>query len=221
MKGLILATVLLSQVPLEKPKEPVSPERFVTAPEEFLLQQSWDNYLKRVYVSLKEDQRPRTENEWSDFFKDKYQAVREHSLFDGSRIDMLNSVYAIEVDSALNTNKWAEAVGQSIWYATNTNRKPAIILLVPLSPKARSTDDAETAEKRRSIKSNMHKAITVCQKTEIRLYFEEIFRYGDLSQTTLVNTSQSLDSIYKETGTIDSSLKLQTWLKPIPLPLVP
>ena len=42
------------------------------------------------------------------------------------RIDILNDEYAIEVDFA---KKWKEAIGQSIWYALNTNKKAGIVLI--------------------------------------------------------------------------------------------
>ena len=50
----------------------------------------------------------------------------EKKLITGGRIDCFNDEFAIEVDWA---NKWAEAVGQSLYYAGATDRKPAIILL--------------------------------------------------------------------------------------------
>ena len=50
----------------------------------------------------------------------------EKKLTTGGRIDCFNDKFAIEVDWA---KKWAEAVGQSLYYARATNRKPGIILL--------------------------------------------------------------------------------------------
>jgi hypothetical protein len=44
----------------------------------------------------------------------------------GGYVDCLSAEYAIEVDWA---PKWAEAVGQSLYYAGATGRKPGIILL--------------------------------------------------------------------------------------------
>lgn len=44
----------------------------------------------------------------------------------GGYVDCLSAEYAIEVDWA---SKWAEAVGQSLYYADATGRKPGIILL--------------------------------------------------------------------------------------------
>lgn len=51
----------------------------------------------------------------------------EVTLPDGSRCDILTEEYAIEVDWA---HKWPEAVGQSLWYAYQTNKKPGIVLIV-------------------------------------------------------------------------------------------
>ena len=51
----------------------------------------------------------------------------EHPTFDRSRVDIITDKYAYEVDWA---DKWAEAVGQSLYYAAATEREPAIILLI-------------------------------------------------------------------------------------------
>jgi hypothetical protein len=51
----------------------------------------------------------------------------EYRLSDGSRIDCLLEEYAVEVEWA---HKWTEAVGQSLYYAAVTQKKPAILLLV-------------------------------------------------------------------------------------------
>ena len=57
----------------------------------------------------------------------KYEATCEVLMDDGTICDMITDEYAIEVDY---TNKWAEAVGQSLHYAERTGKKPAIILLL-------------------------------------------------------------------------------------------
>ena len=41
-------------------------------------------------------------------------------------VDCLTDEYAIEFDFS---NKWAEAIGQSLYYASQTNRNPAIFIL--------------------------------------------------------------------------------------------
>jgi hypothetical protein len=58
----------------------------------------------------------------------------EHVLRDGARIDCLNSEYAIEVDYV---DHWAESIGQALYYAAASRRKPGIILLCPSSSNER------------------------------------------------------------------------------------
>lgn len=51
----------------------------------------------------------------------------EYVLGDGCRVDCLTDEYAVEVDFA---DKWAEAVGQSLYYAYQTGRKPGVLLIM-------------------------------------------------------------------------------------------
>ena len=44
-----------------------------------------------------------------------------------TRVDCLTKDYAIEFDFA---NKWAESVGQSLYYAHMTKKKPAVVLIM-------------------------------------------------------------------------------------------
>lgn len=46
---------------------------------------------------------------------------------DGSRCDLVTADHAIEVDMA---SKWAEAIGQSLYYGIALNRHPVIYLVV-------------------------------------------------------------------------------------------
>ena len=84
----------------------------------------------------------------------KYEAEVEFRLWDGTRVDMLTADYAIEADWS---HKWAEAIGQSLYYAALTDKKPGIILLVK-----------STADEARFI----YRCQTVCQKHDIRLWIE-------------------------------------------------
>ena len=52
---------------------------------------------------------------------------REFVLWDNTRVDCLTKDYAIEFDFA---NKWAESIGQSIYYAKMTGKKPAVALIL-------------------------------------------------------------------------------------------
>lgn len=62
------------------------------------------------------------------YYQVKYcQGALEYRLADKTRVDCLTEDYAIEFDFAA---KWAEAVGQSLYYALKTCRKPMIALIV-------------------------------------------------------------------------------------------
>lgn len=52
---------------------------------------------------------------------------KEVRLDDGTRVDLLFPNQACEIDWA---NKWAEGVGQSIYYGLKTRRAPLVLLLV-------------------------------------------------------------------------------------------
>ena len=85
-----------------------------------------------------------------------YHADVEVVQWDGTRIDMLTKTEAIEVDYA---PKWAEAIGQSLYYAQVSDRKPAIVLLV------------------RNVKKDakyIYRCQTVCAKFGIKLYVERV-----------------------------------------------
>lgn len=58
---------------------------------------------------------------------DELDGAIEFVLPDKTRVDCLTNEYAIEVDWA---KKWAEGIGQSLYYAEMTDKKPAIGLIV-------------------------------------------------------------------------------------------
>ncbi len=62
-------------------------------------------------------------NQWctSDFGR------KEAILWDMTRVDCLAKDYAIEFDFA---KKWAEAIGQSLYYSKLTGKKPAVTLIL-------------------------------------------------------------------------------------------
>ena len=53
--------------------------------------------------------------------------ITEYILPDKTRVDCLTKEYAVEFDFA---QKWAESVGQSLYYAKMTDKKPAIVLIM-------------------------------------------------------------------------------------------
>ncbi len=73
--------------------------------------------------------------ETESFYQDRFCAgmMKERVLPNGTRVDCLTDVYAIEVDW---THKWAEAIGQSLLYAAATGKKPGIILICKVQEEA-------------------------------------------------------------------------------------
>ncbi len=52
---------------------------------------------------------------------------REFMLWDRTRVDCLTKDYALEFDFA---QKWAESVGQSLYYSIMTKRQPGVVLIL-------------------------------------------------------------------------------------------
>ena len=75
-------------------------------------QQMMPNQIEAYYV-----------NQWctSDFGR------KEALLWDMTRVDCLAKDYAIEFDFA---KKWAESIGQSLYYSKMTGKKPAVALIL-------------------------------------------------------------------------------------------
>lgn len=74
-----------------------------------------------------------TERWWQDVIheelsqRDGWESLeKEHRLDDGTRVDLLFPKEACEIDWA---DKWAEGVGQSIYYGLKTRKAPLVILL--------------------------------------------------------------------------------------------
>lgn len=63
------------------------------------------------------------QKEWCD----KYCGVMEYELPDKTRVDCVTKNYAVEFDFA---PKWAEAIGQSLYYGIMTGKKPAVVLII-------------------------------------------------------------------------------------------
>lgn len=52
---------------------------------------------------------------------------QEYILNDKARIDCLTDNYAIEFDFA---SKWAESIGQALYYALSTGKAPGVVLIM-------------------------------------------------------------------------------------------
>lgn len=82
-----------------------------------------DNNLTQDVVAT---QRYGTETYWQDIIQKEIGGEKEYRLDDGTRVDLLFEDKACEIDWA---NKWAEGIGQSIYYGLKTERPPLVILL--------------------------------------------------------------------------------------------
>ncbi len=67
------------------------------------------------------------EKVYQEHFCNHLGGVMEYRLSDKTRVDCLLDEYAIEVDFA---PKWAESIGQSLYYASQTSRKAAVLLII-------------------------------------------------------------------------------------------
>lgn len=70
--------------------------------------------------------KPFPERVYTEMIRDKFFGVMNFHTSTGKIVDVLCKEYAIEVDF---TQKWAEAIGQSLQYAYETNRAPCIIFI--------------------------------------------------------------------------------------------
>ena len=69
---------------------------------------------------------------------------KEFRLWDMTRVDCLTKDYAIEFDFA---KKWAESVGQSLYYSEMTHKKPAVVLILTNWTDMRSVKRVERVNK--------------------------------------------------------------------------
>lgn len=67
------------------------------------------------------------EREYQECWCDNAGGITEYVLPDKTRVDCLTDDYAIEFDFA---EKWAESIGQALYYSMMTGRKPGIVLIL-------------------------------------------------------------------------------------------
>ena len=84
-------------------------------------------FLFFVFAVPAQGARLHYEKVYQEVFCKQLGGVAEYALFDRTRVDCLTDEYAIEVDFA---DKWAEGVGQSLYYAEVTGRAPGILVIV-------------------------------------------------------------------------------------------
>ena len=69
------------------------------------------------------------EKYYSELYCEELSGKVNYTLEDKSKVDCLTDTHAYEVDWA-DGMKVYEAIGQSLYYASQTNKKPGIILLI-------------------------------------------------------------------------------------------
>jgi hypothetical protein len=68
-----------------------------------------------------------SEAHYQEIAAKKYSGQTEVTVPDGTRCDIVTETHAIEVDFA---DKWAEAIGQSLNYSFQLNKKAGILLIL-------------------------------------------------------------------------------------------
>lgn len=71
--------------------------------------------------------RPLHEKDYQNWWCEKHHGTQEYRLQDGTRVDCLTKDYAVEVEYA---PKWAESIGQALYYAQSTGRKPGVVMII-------------------------------------------------------------------------------------------
>lgn len=67
-----------------------------------------------------------SENDYANYIQSLIGGDRE-VLVENGRVDLVTDSIAYEIEWA---NHWKESIGQSLWYAIQTNRTPGIILIM-------------------------------------------------------------------------------------------
>ena len=68
-----------------------------------------------------------SEKEYQTAWCAEASGITEYVLDDRTRVDCMTEEYAIEFDFG---PKWAEAIGQSLYYAMKTGKKPGVVLIL-------------------------------------------------------------------------------------------
>lgn len=80
----------------------------------------------------------------ADYVKKYCTGIIEYRLKDKTRVDCLTKEYAIEFDYA---KKWAESIGQALYYSKMTDKKPAVAIIMKSKNDEKYIKRIETAEK--------------------------------------------------------------------------
>lgn len=109
-------------------------------------------YLVLVLIfatACSSDEKKYNERHYQTLLCDELGGDMEVVLEDRTRVDCLTDEYAIEVDFA---KKWAESIGQSLYYAQMTGKKAAVGLLIHTEKEKRYLKRLEKVAKQHNIK---------------------------------------------------------------------
>lgn len=67
------------------------------------------------------------EKEYQNAWCTSNKGLQEYVLPDGARVDCVTATHAIEFDFA---NKWAESIGQSLYYGSSLCKKAGVVLIM-------------------------------------------------------------------------------------------
>jgi len=113
-----------------------------------------DNNPVLTRFSVDADRSQWKESNWSHQLATDMGGVAEYTLPDKTRVDILTNDVAWEVDWG---HKWAEGIGQSLYYGLATDRRPGLILLL------------RDGEQRFYLR-----ALVVCAKHNIKLKVQDV-----------------------------------------------
>ena len=108
------------------PRTVIAPEPKPSSPE--TSSPSWElNEVPETPHQKKPEPEKKSEAFHRDRIRKKWNGTPEYNLKDGTRVDCLTDQYAVEFDFS---NKWAEAVGQALYYSMKTGKKAGIVLIM-------------------------------------------------------------------------------------------
>jgi len=89
-------------------------------------------FIILFFTFMKKEDKPKSyikhnERYYQEKMCKKMDGLVEYRLKDKTRVDCLTDDYAIEVDFA---KKWAEGIGQALFYSLMTGKEPAVGLIV-------------------------------------------------------------------------------------------
>lgn len=85
------------------------------------------NYVPKSLYSMQTMKSGEVESYYVNQWCNSSFGKKEFRLWDMTRVDCITKEYAIEFDFA---KKWAESIGQSLYYAKMTGKKPAVVLIL-------------------------------------------------------------------------------------------